>query len=127
MMTMNLFRWTLSVLIVAVALLACSFGAARADLWPGGGPSLGGAIAAKAMSEACPHLLTDAEIADLDAYITRRRDEIAAIDAGDAASVNSFMPALETEYARAERCTDDGEAMAKDMLERVQTWLDEND
>jgi hypothetical protein len=127
MPTFNFVRWTLSVFVIAAALLLCSFSASRADLWPGGGPSLGGAIAAKAMSEACPHLLTDAEIADLDAYITRRRDEIAAINADDAASVSSFMPALESEYARAEKCTDAGEAMAKDMLERVQSWLDERD
>lgn len=121
----NVVRWMLSMVIIAAALLACAFGAAHAEMWPGREPSLGGAAAAKAMSEACPHLLTDDEIADLDAYIARRSAEIAAINAADAASVNSFMPTLQTEYGRAEKCTDDGEAMAKDMLERVQTWLGE--
>lgn len=109
---------------VALAMLVATNISARAERWPAGGPSLGGAIAARAIAEACPSLMSVEEITELEFYIKKRRAEIAAISAEDAASVNAFAPALEAEYTRSERCTDDSEEMAKDMLERVQRSLE---
>lgn len=105
------------------ATLVLSFTPASAELWPGGGPSIGGAIAAKSVASACPHLMSDDEIADLDVYIAKRHAEIAALSAEDAASVNVFAPALEAEYGRADKCAET-EDMAKNMLKRVQDMLD---
>ena len=112
---------------VALAMLVATSVPAPAERWPAGGPSLGGAIAARAIADACPSLMSEEQIAELEFYIKKRRAEIAAISAEDAASVNAFAPALEAEYARSERCTDDSEEMAKDMLERVERLLEFDD
>ncbi len=81
------------------------------------------AVAAKVIGRKCEGTLSPAEIAEIDAYISRVRAGYAAKSAGDGRFADALFPSLEKKYSESYsepgRCTDEAHAFARDMLARV--------
>jgi hypothetical protein len=103
---------------------------AMAYKFPGEGPSPAGAIAAKAIGQQCPGILSPAEIEELDAYLAKDASETARIEAEKRKDPayrpfpnEEFRKNLTEDYEKKYRdprnCDADAAEEARDMLQRV--------
>jgi hypothetical protein len=92
--------------------------------WPGDGASPGGALAAKAIGQEC-RVFNASELAELDAYLTRARQEMARTQPNF--DYDKFSTKLSADYAAKyndpNACTADATEEARDLLERVRTAI----
>jgi hypothetical protein len=121
-------RVRLSTVMLALA-FSSAFGlSAQAERWPGDKASIGGAIAARIVAIKCnrpalPSTLTQAEIAELDAYIDERQTSFMLESKANQRFGVQVFPTLAREYDRLYKSPDACDAasrdMVKDMLARV--------
>jgi hypothetical protein len=92
--------------------------------WPGDRASPGGALAAKAIGQEC-RVFNASEIAELDAYLTRARQEMTRTQ--PSFDYDKFSAKLSADYAAKyndpKACTSDATEEAKDLLDRVRTAM----
>jgi hypothetical protein len=130
---MNPFRF--SQYAVASVLLMSLAGPAMAYKWPGEGPSIGGAISAKAIGKHCNGVLSATEVAEFDAFLTKAAADYAAVEQEKAAKKLGYIPlSLETitaglskdydnKYRDGQACDTDASEEARDMLKRVRKMM----
>jgi hypothetical protein len=121
-------RARLLTVMLALA-FSSAFGlSAQAERWPGNKASIGGAIAARVIAIKCsrpalPSTLTQAEIAELDAYIDERQTSFMMESKANQRFGESVFPILAREYDRLykspDACDTASRDMVKDMLARV--------
>lgn len=114
---------------VCLALIAICAAPAAAGRWPGDLASPGGALAARAIGQACRDVLDAAALAELDLFLARARTEWQAdtTRSGKAAIYDEFTAKLADDYAARYRdgtaCDADATEEARDMHGRVQRSL----
>jgi hypothetical protein len=122
---------------IALSLLLCLPAAAPATarIWEGAGASPGGAIAAKAIGQYCPGVLSRPEIDELDAYLAKdaseqrkKDDEATQRDSGYKPFAfeefrRNFAAHMVEKYSNAKNCDADSAEEARDMLQRIRKLL----
>ena len=82
-------------------------------------PPIGGALAAKIIGEVCQGTLAQADIGELDRYVSRLVAEAKARSNEDRAFVEKFISALDEDYRSNRTCGIGDRELARDMVLRV--------
>jgi hypothetical protein len=116
-MTMPI-RLTLGAL--AAAALLCA--PALAEIWPGDGPAIGGAIAARVVVEKCSAAFEETAAETLEKFIDKQVAALKAKSAEEKDILDRALPALEADYQLTMTCSDSHKELATDMLLRVKRF-----
>jgi hypothetical protein len=122
--------------IAAASILFLSLaGPAMAYKWPGDGPSIGGAVAAKSIGRHCKGVLTGADMAEIETFLSKAAADYAAVEKERAASRHGYKPrsldsilaALATsydgKYGDGGACGGSAAEEARDMLARIRKMM----